>query len=399
VESTARELLDLFVRWAHVIAGIMWIGNSLLFNWLDRNLRPIEPAPEGSMGKIWLLHSGAFYEVEKKLLPANTAYPDKVHWFMFQNLTTWVSGICLLIIVYYMGGAAYMIDPSVANISAGAAIEIGVSTLIGGWLVYDLLWRSPIGKRTPLAFAISFALLIAVSYGLAHVLSGRAAYIHVGALLGTLMTANVWFYVVPSQRELVAATRAGLAQDPALSYRAKQRSIHNNYMTFPVIFIMISNHFPSTYGSALNWLILAVLMVGSAAFRHFLNIRFTYGGWLRLAAGTALLTIALLLLLIARANAPSSASASSEPVAFADARAVIERRCVECHSATPTDSTFTVAPAGVMFDTPEQIQRMAARIKERAAVTRTMPFNNKTGITDQERALLGAWVDQGANSK
>ncbi|HJZ46740.1 MAG TPA: urate hydroxylase PuuD [Roseiflexaceae bacterium] len=399
MESTARELADLFVRWTHVIAGIMWIGNSLLFNWLDRNLRPIEMPREGSMGKIWLLHSGAFYEVEKKLLPANTLYPDKVHWFMFQNLTTWVSGICLLIIVYYMGGAAFMIDPSVANISAGAAIAIGVGTLVGGWLVYDLLWRSPIGKNTPLAFTISFLLLIAVSYGLTHLLSGRAAYIHVGALLGTLMTGNVWFYVVPSQRELVAATKAGLAQDPALSYRAKQRSIHNNYMTFPVIFTMISNHFPSTYGSALNWLILAVLMVGSAAFRHFLNIRFTYGGWLRMAAATTLLTIAVVVLLITRANTPSSASASSAPVAFADAQAVIQRRCIECHSATPTDSTFTVAPAGVMFDTPAQIQRMAARIKERAVVTKTMPFNNKTGITDAERALLGAWIDQGASVK
>ena len=397
MESTVRELLDLFVRWTHVIAGIMWIGNSLLFNWLDHNLRPIEPPSEGSLGKIWLLHSGAFYEVEKKLLPAGTPYPNKVHWFIFQNLTTWASGICLLIIVYYIGGAAYMIDPSVANISAGAAIAIGVGVLVGGWLVYDLLWKSPIGKNTPLAFAISFVLLIAVSYGLTHVLSGRAAYIHVGALLGTLMTANVWFYVVPSQRALVAASRAGLAQDPALSYRAKQRSIHNNYMTFPVIFIMISNHFPSTYGSSLNWLILAVLMVGSAAFRHFLNIRFTYGGWLRLAAATTLVTIAVLVLLITRANALSSAAASSGPVAFADARAVIARRCIECHSATPSDTTFTVAPAGIMFDTPEQIQRMAARIKERAVVTKTMPFNNKTGITDAERALLGAWIDQGAS--
>src|SRR4051794_26024196 len=399
LESTVRELLDLFVRWTHVIAGIMWIGNSLLFNWLDRNLRPIEPPPEGSLGKIWLLHSGAFYEVEKKLLPAGTPYPDKVHWFMFQNLTTWVSGICLLIIVYYMGGAAYMIDPSVAAISPSVAIAIGVGVLIGGWLVYDLLWKSPLGKNTPLAFAISFVLLIAVSYGLTHVLSGRAAYIHVGALLGTLMTANVWFYVVPSQRELVAASRAGLAQDPALSYRAKQRSIHNNYMTFPVIFIMISSHFPSTYGSSLNWLILAVLMVGSAALRHFMNIRFTYGGWLRLAAATTLLTIAVVFVLITRANGISGAAASGPPVAFADAHDVILRRCLPCHSATPTDNQFTVAPTGIMFDTAEQIQRLAPRIKERAVVTKTMPFGNKTGITAEERALLGRWVDQGASVK
>src|SRR3954454_13061747 len=319
LESTVRELLDLFVRWTHVIAGIMWIGNSLLFNWLDRNLRPLEQPKEGVQGKIWLLHSGAFYEVKKKLLPPGQPYPEKVHWFMFQNLTTWVSGISLLIIVYYLGGAAYMVDPGVANISLGTAIAIGVAVIIGSWFVYDLLWRSPIGKQPPLAFTISFLLLIGVSYGLTHVLSGRAAYIHVGAMLGTLMTANVWFYVVPSQRELVAASRAGLAQDPALSYRAKQRSIHNNYMTFPVIFIMISNHFPSTYGSSLNWLILAVLMVGSAALRHFLNIRFTYGGWVRLAAATTLLTIAVVALLITRANTLSSASAGSALVTFADA--------------------------------------------------------------------------------
>jgi uncharacterized membrane protein len=397
VESTVRELLDLFVRWVHVIAGIMWIGNSLLFNWLDRNLRPAEPPKEGVQGKIWLLHSGAFYEVEKKLLPPGMPYPEKVHWFMFQNLTTWISGICLLVIVYYMGGAAYMIDPNVATIGAGAAIALGVGVLVGGWLVYDTLWRSPIGKNTPLAFAISFVLLIAVSYGLTRVLSGRAAYIHVGALLGTLMTANVWFYVVPSQRELVAATKSGLPQDPALSYRAKQRSIHNNYMTFPVLFIMISNHFPSTYGATLNWLILAILMVGSAAVRHFMNIRFTYGGWLRLAAATTLFTIALVFVLVMRARGLASASAGGTSVAFADARAVINQRCLTCHSAGPTDSQFTTAPAGVMFDTPDQIKIRADRILERAVISKTMPFGNKTGMTDQERALLRSWIEQGAN--
>jgi uncharacterized membrane protein len=399
VEATVRELLDLFIRWVHVIAGIMWIGNSLLFNWLDRNLRPVEPPKEGVQGKIWLLHSGAFYEVEKKLLPAGTPYPDKVHWFMFQNLTTWVSGICLLVLVYYMGGAAYMLDPSVASISTGAAIAIGVSVLIGGWLVYDLLWRSPLGQNTPLAFAISFALLLGVSYGLTQLLSGRAAYIHVGAMLGTLMTANVWRYVVPSQHELVAATRAGLPQDPALSYRAKQRSIHNNYMTFPVIFIMISGHFPSTYGNQLNWLILAILMVGSATVRHLMNIRFSYGNWLRLAAATTLITIALVFYLIARTRGPASVAAGGAPVAFVNARAVIQQRCATCHSAQPTDDLFTAAPAGVAFDTPEQIQAMAARINERAVVLKTMPFGNKTGMTEEERALLGAWVEQGASLK
>ncbi|HWQ12159.1 MAG TPA: urate hydroxylase PuuD [Roseiflexaceae bacterium] len=395
MDATARELLDLFLRWIHVIAGIMWIGNSLLFNFLDRNLRPPEQPREGSFGTIWLLHSGAFYEVEKKLLPAGHPYPAKVHWFIFQNLTTWLSGIGLLILVYYMGGAAYMVDPGVANISVAAAIAVGVGTLVAGWFVYDLLWRSPLGGRPTLAAGISLALLVAVSYGLAQVLSGRAAYIHVGVLLGTLMTGNVWLYVVPSQRALVAAARAGRAQDVALAYRAKERSIHNNYMTFPLLFIMVSNHFPSTYGSALNWLILAVLMLGSAAVRHFMNIRFHYRGWLRAAAAVTLLTVALLVLLVARSQGASGAAVSG-PVTFADVRAVIARRCVPCHSATPTDDQFTAAPAGVAFDTPEQIAAMADRIRERAVTTKTMPLGNKTGMTEEERALLGAWIRQGA---
>nr|WP_255604356.1 urate hydroxylase PuuD [Oscillochloris sp. ZM17-4] len=390
-----REWIDLLVRWTHVIAGIMWIGNSMLFNWLDRNLVQSDWPREGEQGKIWLLHSGAFYEVEKKLLPKGARYPDKVHWFMFQNLTTWVSGIFLLAVVYYLGGAAYMIDPSVAQISPPVAIAIGVATLVGGWFVYDLLWRSPLGKNTPLAFAISFALLIGIAYGLSQVLSGRAAYIHVGALMGTLMTGNVWLYIVPSQRGLVAATKAGLAQDPALSYGAKQRSIHNNYMTFPVLFIMISNHYPITYGNQMGWLVLAVLMVGSALVRHFMNIRFTYGPWLRWAAGAGVVALAVAMILTARPARTPSASAA-EPVSFAAVQSVIQRRCVVCHSAHPTDNIFTVAPVGVMFDTPEQIVAMAARIHERAVVTQTMPFNNRTSITAEERDLLERWYAQGA---
>ncbi|MEI7769668.1 MAG: urate hydroxylase PuuD [Chloroflexales bacterium] len=398
MELNLRELIDLLVRWTHVIAGIMWIGNSMLFNWLDRNLEPLDWPREGVQGKIWLLHSGAFYEVEKKLLPRGARYPEKVHWFMFQNLTTWVSGIFLLAIVYYMGGAAFMIDPTVAQLSAPVAITVGVATLVGGWFVYDLLWRSPVGKSTPLAFAISFALLIGIAFGLAHWLSGRAAYIHIGALMGTLMTGNVWLYIVPSQRGLVAATKAGEPQDPALSNRAKQRSIHNNYMTFPVLFIMISNHYPITYGNQLNWLILAVLMVGSALIRHFMNIRFSYGPWLRWAAGAGIVAMAAVMMLTARPVRTPSAAAAEGPVSFAAVQAVISHRCVVCHSAHPTDDIFIIAPTGVMFDTPEQIAAMATRINERAFVSRTMPFNNKTGITDAERDMLGRWYAQGAKT-
>jgi uncharacterized membrane protein len=390
MEATIRELVDILLRWVHVIAGIMWIGNSLLFNWLDRNLKRDPDASDLSFGKIWLLHSGAFYEAEKKLLAPNQMPDQKIHWFMFQNLTTWVSGILMLILVYYMGGAAYMIDPNIAQISSTIAIAIGIATLVGGWLIYDLIWRTKLS--TPLAFGLSFACLLVLCYGLTQVLSGRAAYIHIGAMLGTLMTGNVWFYVVPSQRELVAATMAGKPQDPALSHRAKQRSIHNNYMTFPVLFIMISNHYPSTYGHTLNWLILIVLMVGSALVRHFMNIRFSYGAWLRGAVAAGLLAVAVVFALLLRTNMVTQAATA---VSFTEANTIIQSRCISCHSLTPSDPRFPAPPGGVMFNTPEQIQARIDKIRLQV-LNRTMPLANKTNMTEAERLKLIQWIDQGA---
>jgi uncharacterized membrane protein len=391
--AALRELLDLLIRWVHVIAGIMWIGNSLLFNWLDRVLTRDDTRHEQSFGKTWLLHSGAFYEVEKTLLPPGRL-PSPLHWFMFQNLTTWVSGVFLLVLVYYTGGAAYMLDPNVAQITPAAAIAIGVATLVGGWLAYDLLWRSPLGRNTPLAFAVSLALLVGISYGLSQLLSGRAAYIHVGAMLGTLMTGNVWFYVVPSQRGLVAATRAGLPQDPALSARAKTRSIHNNYMTFPVIFIMISNHYPSTYGSPLGWLILSVLMVASALVRHGMNSRFTWKQWLPWTAGSGLAGAALALLLMVRPWQPAPVAAA--PVTIAEVQAIVDRRCVTCHAQQPTDPLFTAPPGGVVMETPEQIRRYADEILVQVVQSKAMPLANRTEMTDAERAQIAAWLAAGA---
>ncbi len=393
MEVPVRELLELLTRWVHLIAGIMWIGNSMLFNWLDRNLVKVSTR-EGHEGEIWLLHSGGFYQVEKKQLAPNEM-PAVLHWFKWQNGVTWLSGILLLIIVYYMGNGALMVDPAVANISPTTAIGLGLGTLVGSWAIYDGMWRSPLGQRAPeAASAISLALLFGVAFGLTHVLSGRAAFIHVGAVMGTLMTGNVWMIIVPSQRELVNATREGRAQDMRYAYRAKQRSIHNNYMTFPVLFIMISNHYASTYGNKLNWAVLITLMVSSALVRHFMNIRFTYQRWLPAASVSVFAGLTGLFLLTAH-RVP--AKVAGPPVAFADVHNVIHKRCTNCHSESPTDDIWKTAPAGVMFDSSTQIVRMAQRIRERAVVQKTMPLNNKTGITDEERELLGRWVDQGAN--
>lgn len=393
VTNAFRELLELIVRWIHVIAGIMWIGNSLLFNWLDRVLTKDDTRHEATFGKTWLLHSGAFYEVEKTLLPPGKM-PRQLHWFMFQNLSTWGSGILLLVLLYYLGDAAYMIDPNVADISPATAVGISLGTLIGGWFVYDLLWRSPLARNTPLAFAISLALLVGVSYGLTQVLSGRAAFIQVGVLLGSLMTANVWFYIVPSQRALVAATKAGLPQDPALSAGAKTRSIHNNYMTYPVIFTMISNHYPSSYGSSLGWVILSVLMVSGALVRHGMNSRFTWKQWLPWTLGSGVAGAALALLLLVRPWEPAPVAAA--PVSFAEVEAIVARRCLSCHANAPSDPLFSAPPGGVVLDTPEQLRRYAEKIHAQVVLSRAMPLANRTEMTEAEREQIGSWIAAGA---
>lgn len=401
---TVHEFLDLLVRWVHLIAGIMWIGNSMLFNWLDRNLEkaPGREKEVGYEGKMWMVHSGGFYEVEKRQL-APGQMPARLHWFKWQNFTTWASGIGLLIVVYYLNGGAYLIDPSVKALGYPQALTFSIGTLVGAWVLYDVLWRT-LGKTQPkMAVVLSIAALLGIAYALTQTFSGRAAYLHVGVLLGTVMTGNVWMVIVPSQRKLVAATESGQEQDYALNQKAKQRSIHNNYMTFPLLFIMLSNHFPGTYGHPLNWLILFVLMFAGAGIRHFMNIRFGFKTtlpWLGPIVAIAAVATVLLFVLTARpaVSAPSNAVVDQKPpVTFAQAHGIIQSRCVACHSAHPTEPMFPAPPSGVMFDTPEQIKLLAPRIKERAVVNRTMPFINKTGMADEERELLGRWVDEGAS--
>ncbi len=395
MDPHVRELLDLLVRWVHLIAGIMWVGNSMLFNWLDRNLVKTPDAKDDVEGEMWMLHSGGFYHVVKQQLSPGQM-PSILHWFKWQSYSTWISGIFMLAIVYYMGDGAFMVDPSVSAISPNVAIAVGIGALVGGWLVYDLLWRSPLGKgRT--AVALSLALAGGIVFLLTSLLSGRAAYIHVGAMLGTLMAGNVFFHIIPSQRQLVAAVEGGQKPDPAIAWQAKKRSIHNNYMTFPMLFIMVSNHFPGTFAQQFNWLILGVIIVAGATVRHWLNIRFNFPQWRPALAATLVVAVVLLFGLMQPRKAPSRhEDASHAPVAFAQARAVIDLRCASCHSAKPTDPSFLQAPAGVAFDTPEQIMRFAERIKVRAVLSQSMPLANKTAMTPDERTLLGHWIDQGA---
>jgi uncharacterized membrane protein len=403
VSGGVIELVDLVARWIHVIAAIMWAGNSMLFNWLDRNLRPASPetsgspASKGTLGNIWLLHSGAFYFVEKTLL-GGQPLPRPLHWFKWQAYTTWWSGVALLIVVYYFGGRATLADATVAPLSHRMAVVVALAAIAGGWALYESMQRFVAPSAPKVALAIWIAGLTAISIAITQLLSGRAAFLHVGAMLGTIMAANVVLTIVPSQRELVASVSEGRGADPAVSARAKRVSIHNNYFTFPVIVLMLISHFPAVYGSRLNWLLLLVLIAAGAAVRHVLNIRFTFPAWRPLLAGTLVGSVLALIALLRFGSAENSvgAAVSSAPVSFTDARRIIDRRCAACHSAAPSDVSFGVAPGGVRFDTPEQILAHLARIRERAVLTRTMPPGNKTNITDEEREMLGRWIAQGA---
>jgi uncharacterized membrane protein len=296
----------------------------------------------------------------------------------------------LLVLIFYLGGT-YLLDPGMSRISRGAAIALGVAVVVFSWPLYDRLWRSPLARRPAIAATISLALLTAITILLCRVMSGRAAFMHVGAVLGTLMVANVWERIIPAQRQMVDATRGGRPADFTLGERAKQRSVHNSYMTFPLLFIMLSNHCPATYASPVNWLVLLLLFVAGAAVRHAMIGRGSRARW---AVLPATLALAGAMFFATPKRGPSGAT-DSVP-SFAAVRLVIAQRCLSCHSQYQTDRTLGPAPGGVTFDTPESIARLAERIRVRAVETKTMPLANKTGITEEERGLLGRWISVGA---
>jgi uncharacterized membrane protein len=271
MDSLLIEWLEIPIRWLHIVTAIAWIGSSFFFMWLDAHLESPQVARKGVEGELWMTHSGGFYRVEK-IHVAPSEMPRTLHWFKWEAAFTWISGILLLAVVYYLGMDLSFVDPALQSLGQLGVIALGIALLVAAWLVYDGLYTSRLA-RTPFAGLIGVALLVALSYALAQVMTGRAAFIHVGAVLGTLMVANVWMRIIPAQRELVAATKQGRKPDPTLGAKAKQRSIHNNYLTLPVIFTMMSNHFSSAWSHERNWLILVGLGFVGALVRHYFNRR------------------------------------------------------------------------------------------------------------------------------
>jgi uncharacterized membrane protein len=391
VDPYANEWLDLLVRWLHVIAAIAWIGSSFYFIALDNHLRP--PAEEadaerGVGGEAWEIHGGGFYQVQKYRLAPRTL-PEPLHWFKWEAYTTWLSGFALLIVLYYVNANVYLIDKSVADLQPWQAIAISVALLIAAWFVYDGLCRL---VRSDVALAAVLLVLVTLAaWGVSHLFSGRAEYIQIGAMLGTMMAGNVFFVIIPAHWELIRAKQAGREPDAAAAFRGKQRSVHNNYLTLPVVFTMIGNHFPITYGHSYSWLILAALLTIGAWVRHFFNLRHTgrTAFWIPVTAALAIAGVAVAI----RPHGSSGGTA----VPFTRAQAIVQARCVPCHSAHPTK--VDSAPQGITFDTPAQIRALASVIDQVAVRTKTMPLGNRTGMTQAERDALGAWIEQGAKTR
>ena len=392
----AIDWLELVVRWAHLIFGAAWIGTSFYFNWLNNHIRePEHPdgvGGEGVDGELWSIHGGHFYRVLKyKVAPEKL--PKTLHWFKWEAYLTWITGALLLTFVYYLDSDQFLIDKAVRELSAGAAVGIGAGSLVVGWFTYHLACRSPLGgaKLTGVFALLGFAVMTGAAYGLSMTFGSRAAYIHVGAMLGTMMAANVFFVIIPNQRKTVDAMVAGKDPDPKWNREAAQRSLHNNYMTLPVLFIMVSNHFPFTYGHEWNWAVLAALSLIGGGTRHWFNLRGkgVSNVWLLPTAAAGILALAYV-------SKPKS-YADYRTVAFEEVRTIVGERCVTCHSASPTHVAYKAAPQGVTFDKPAQISTMAPRINSVVVVARTMPLANQTQMTDEEREIIAAWIAQGAN--
>jgi uncharacterized membrane protein len=392
-EGHLMEWLNIVVRLMHITFGIAWIGASFYFVFLENALNRTKDVRDELAGNLWAIHGGGFYYLEKyKVAPKEI--PKHLHWFKYEAYFTWLSGFCLLFVVYYFNASAILIDKNVADISPLVAISIGIGSFIVAWIIYDLLCKTALVKKGVWFALLGFVIATGFAFFYAHVFSGRGAYIHFGAMLGTIMAANVFFVIIPAQKAMVKAAREGKPLNPQLGKNAGTRSLHNNYFTLPVLFVMISNHFPSTFGNDNPWLILAIITLGTAGVKHYLNLR--EKGQLTVWV----MPVSVLILLSATyLTAPDKPGECKEQVSFSEVNQIVQQRCIQCHSSKPTDDVYTAPPNGIVYDTPDDIVKLKDKIMQRVVVTKTMPLNNKTNITQKERDLIRCWIDQGASTK
>jgi uncharacterized membrane protein len=388
-EGHFMEWLNIIVRLMHITFGIAWIGASFYFVWLENALNRNENVREELAGNLWAVHGGGFYYLEKyKVSPGNI--PKDLHWFKYEAYFTWLSGFCLLFVVYYFNAQAFLIDKNVLDISPLSAVVTGVGSFIVAWIIYHLLCKTALVKKGPLFALTGLAIAIGFAFFYTHIFSARAAYIHFGAMLGTLMVGNVFFIIIPAQKAMVKAAKENKPLDPWVGKFAGLRSLHNNYLTLPVLFVMISNHFPSTFGFKYPWIILIIISAGTAGVKHWLNLR--ERGQLNMLV----LPVSVLVLFAAAyiSSPQKPGTECKDQVSINEVNLIVERRCKQCHSSRPTDDVFKAPPNGVVYDTPDDIIKLKDKILQRVVITKTMPQNNKTNMTEEERQIIACWIQQ-----
>lgn len=382
--------VEYLLRFAHLVAGIAWIGSSFYFIWLDSSFQPPESPRRNVEGESYMVHGGFYYLVEKrKIYPGEL--PKILHWFKWEATLTWVTGFLLLIVLYFLRGASLLVDPQVMPLTQGQAVALALAILAGSWLVYDTIWHPRFAKYSAVSTALSAVLGAGLVYGLTEVFSGRGAFIMTGAAFGTMMLLNVWVRILPGQSKMLREAQSGEVPDYSVSLKSKTRSVHNTYFIFPVLFMMLSNHYPAIYQHPMNWLLLIILSISGALTRHAMVTDKPAQRW-TLAPATVGLFI--LVFMTAPTSAPEPLQGELRPVEWKQVHAVMESRCLSCHGSKPTDEIFTVPPKGVVLETEEQVRAFAPSVYSQVVQTKIMPLGNKTGMTDEERSLLGAWLKQ-----
>ena len=395
MEAYLQEWLGLLLRWAHFITGVAWIGASFYFNWLENHLER-QQADGQIAGDLWAVHGGGFYYLQKFSV-APGQMPATLHWFKWEAYFTWLTGFALLCWLYYMNADLFMVDNRIADISGLQAVSIGLASLLFSWLFYDLLCRSAVASKPALTALFILAWFVLLSWLLSQFLSGRAAYMHVGAAIGTIMVANVLFVIIPSQKDLVLALKEGRSPDAQKGKNALARSRHNNYFTLPVLFIMISNHYSGTFGHSQNWAVLMLICVAGVGIRHWFNIRHLEQHS-RLVLPVSLLLI-LALIIALRPEPVAKFETGSDYPSNAEVMVLVQKHCTVCHSSKPTHAGFAAAPLGIRLESEGAVKILAARIHNATVVTQSMPLANATNMTEQERDLIARWYVGLVNKK
>ncbi|RWN54720.1 urate hydroxylase PuuD [Mesorhizobium sp.] len=394
------DWLSFAVRWLHVVASIAWIGSSFYFVALDLGLRQRPGMPVGAFGEEWQVHGGGFYHIQKYLV-APTEMPEHLTWFKWESYATWLSGFAMLCVVYYAGADLFLIDPNVLAMSVPTGILLSLATIGVGWVVYDLLCRSPLGRSDTGLMLVLYGVLVFIAWGLTHLFTGRAAFLHLGAITATIMSANVFMVIIPNQKIVVADLIAGRKPDPKYGKIAKQRSLHNNYLTLPVLFLMLSNHYPLAFATQFNWVIASLVFIIGVLIRHYFNTMHARKGnptWIWLAAAVLFVVIIWLStapkVLTGEVKASSTAQVYIASAHFPAVRDTVLGRCSMCHAQEPSYEGIYHAPKGVMLDTDAGIAGQAREIYLQAGRSHAMPPANVTHITDKERTLLVAWFEE-----